>query len=131
MFKKLYNSGVLYSVPSMSYEFGNDYAYILISENSNNPEIVFDSIKKQITEFKEKGLVKEDFDRIKKMIYGDYIREFNDVAEIARLFLSDFMKGINSFDYLEEINQVDILLTQEVLNDNFKEDKMVLSVVSK
>ena len=65
------------------------------------------------------------------MIYGEYVKEYNDVADIARMFLSDFMKGINSFDYLEEIEAVDIDLSKQVLEDNFKEEKMVLSVVCK
>ena len=37
------------------------------------------------------------------MIYGEYIKEYNDVSDIARMFLTDYMKGVNSFDYIEEI----------------------------
>ena len=63
------------------------------------------------------------------MIYGAYIKEYNDVTSIARMFLSDFMKEINSFDYLEEIENIDISFATQIFNDNFQEDKMVLSVV--
>ena len=59
----------------------------------------------------------------------EYIKEYNDVTSIAKMFLSDFMKGINSFDYLEEIEIMDINFVNQVLKDNFNLDKMVLSVV--
>lgn len=129
LYKELYNDSNIFRMPSLSYEFGNDYAYIIISENANNPDEVFEKLKQKINIFIEQGLNISDFERIKKMIYGQYIKEYNDVTSIARMFLSDFMKGINSFDYLEEIENIDITYTMQVLKDNFKENKMVLSVV--
>ena len=39
------------------------------------------------------------------------------------------MKGINSFDYLEEIGVIDLNFVNQVLKENFNLEKMVLSVV--
>ena len=36
---------------------------------------------------------------------------------------------INSFDYLEEIESVDIEFAKQILKDKFKEEKMVFSVI--
>ena len=129
LYKELYQEGNMYSVPSMSYEFGDNYAHILISNNANDAEALYEKIKNKIRDLKNKGLNTEDFERIKKMIYGEYIKEYDDVVTICRMFLSDYMKGINSFEYLEEIEAVDADFTYQVLIDNFKEEKMVLSVV--
>ena len=63
------------------------------------------------------------------MIYGSYAREYNDVQDIARMFLSDYFKGICSFDYLEEIEEININSINQMLKDVFKRDKMVLSIV--
>ena len=63
------------------------------------------------------------------MIYGEYVKEYNDVTSISRMFLSDYFKGINSFDYLEEISTINIQYVNQVLKNVFKKDKMVLSVV--
>ena len=71
----------------------------------------------------------EDFERIKKMIYGGYVKEFNDVSDIARMFLADYFKGINSFDYLEEIESINVEYLEQVLKNVFREDKMVISIV--
>ena len=63
------------------------------------------------------------------MIYGGYIKEYNNVASIARMFVSDYFKGINSFDYLEEFNTVTKEYTENVLKDVFKEENTVISIV--
>jgi predicted Zn-dependent peptidase len=78
---------------------------------------------------KKNDINKDDFERTKKMIYGDYIKEYNDVSNIARMFLGDFMKGINSFEYIEEITGLDIDYVKQVLTNNFKKEKMVYSVI--
>ena len=129
LYQKLYQNGILYSQPSLEYEFSNTYAHVLITAQSNEPEDVYQKVKAEIRHLQTEGISEKDFLRIRKMIYGGYIREYNDVGDIARMFLADSMKGINSFDYLEEIEGVNIEYLKQVLNEVFKEDKMVLSIV--
>ena len=129
LYKKLYDIGNIYSVPSIEYEFDKSYAHILIIGQSNNPEELFDMLKKQIKKIKETGLNEKDFERIRKMIYGEYVKEYNDVTDISRMFLSDYFKGINSFDYLEEINTINVEYLNQMLKDVFNEKNMILSVV--
>ena len=129
LYKELYQEGNMFSAPSISYEFDESYAHILISKSANNPDDVYKKLKEKIKQTKENGINKEDFERIKKMLYGDYIKEFDDVTDIARIFLADFMKGINSFDYIDEITEIDLEYANQILEKYFVEDKMVLSVV--
>lgn len=129
LYKKLYDIGNIYSVPSIEYEFDKSYAHILIIGQSNDPEELFDMLKKQIKKIKETGVNEKDFERIRKMIYGEYVKEYNDVTDISRMFLSDYFKGINSFDYLEEINTINVEYLNQMLKDVFNEKNMILSVV--
>ena len=129
LYKEMYQAGNVFSAPSISYEFGDNYAHILISENANDPELFYNRLRGEIENFKKNGINIEDFERNKKMIYGEYVKEYNDITGIARMFLADFMKGINSFDYLEEIGVIDLNFVNQVLKENFNLEKMVLSVV--
>ncbi len=129
LYKELYNQGIIYSQPSLEYEFTKNYAHALITGQSNEPEIVYQKFKEQVEKFKTEGIPKEDFERIKKMIYGGYVIEYNDAQNIARMFLADAMKGINSFDYLEEIDGITVEYLEQILKDVFKEEKMVLSII--
>lgn len=129
LYKELYNEGIIYGQPSLDYEFGKTYAHVLITGQSTNPEKLYGKFKEQVKTLKEEGINQEDFTRIKKMIYGGYVKEYNDVQDIARIFLADYFKGINSFDYLEEIEGIHVEYLNQVLKDVFKEEKMVLSIV--
>ncbi len=129
LYKEMYQAENVFYAPSISYEFGDNYAHILISENANDPELFYNRLREEIENFKKNGINIEDFERNKKMIYGEYVKEYNDITGIARMFLADFMKGINSFDYLEEIGVIDLNFVNQVLKENFNLEKMVLSVV--
>lgn len=129
LYQRLYNEGSIYGLPSLDYEFGKTYSHILITGQSNNPEKVFQEFKKEVENFKNNGINKEDLERIKKMMYGDYVREYDDVADISRNILSDYFKGINSFDYLDEIQGINEDVLMQFLIEVFQEDKMVISIV--
>ena len=73
----------------------------------------------------------KEFNRIKKRIYGGYVKEYNDTADIARMFLADFFKEINSFDYLEEMTTINEQYVEQVLKNVFADTKMVISVIKK
>ena len=72
-----------------------------------------------------------EFNRIKKRIYGGYVKEYNDTADIARMFLADFFKEINSFDYLEEMTTINEQYVEQVLKEVFDDKKMIISVIKK
>ena len=129
LYKELYENGDLLAEPSLDYEFSDEYAHIIISGQSKSPEKIQEKIKEVVRKYKENGLDSEHFNRIKKKIYGDYVVEYNSVSDIARMFLADKMKKLNSFNYIEEYNTVTKEYTEEVLKNVFKEDKMVLSVI--
>ena len=129
LYKKLYDSGDLISEPDFDYEFSKQYSHVLISGQSKNPNKILEEVIKAIKEYKENGLNAEHFDRIKRKLYGDYVTEYNSVADIARMFLADTFKGINTFDYIEKFEHVTKEYAEQVLKDVFNEDKMVLSVI--
>lgn len=130
LYKKLYDMGNCYSAPSIEYDFDSNYAHILITGQSNNPEELYNMFKEQVKKsIDTTGINKQDFERTRKMIYGEYVKEYNDITDISRMFLSDYFKGINSFDYLEEINTINVEYLNQVLKDVFNEKNMILSVV--
>ena len=131
LYKQLYNDGSIFGTPSLDYEFTSQYAHAIISGQSNQPDKVYERFKSEAKQIIENGLNKEDFERIKKKIYGLYVKDYNDVEDIAKMFLSDYFKGINSFDYLEQMDIVNIDYANQVAKELFDSNKMVLSVITK
>ena len=131
LYQRVYNEGLLIAQPDLDYEFSKQYAHITISGQSNNPEKVAEELKKEIEKLKNNGIEEKIFDRIKKKMYGSYVTEFDDVADIARMFMGDYFKGINSFDYIENHKQVTKEFAEEVLKEVFDDKKMIISVIKK
>lgn len=128
LYQKLYQEGILLAEPDLDYEFTNSYAHILISGQSKDPKKLQDELLKEIEKQKE-NFNEQDFERMKKKIYGDYVVEYNSISDIAKMLLSDYFKGINSFDYIENFQNVTVEYTKEILQEIFDEKKCILSVV--
>lgn len=131
LYKELYDEGLLFSVPSIDYEFSREYAHILVTGQSPEPEKVYEKFKDTVSKMKESSIDIPEFNRIKKRIYGEYVKEYNDTADIARMFLADFFKEINSFDYLEEIPTINEQYLEQILKNVFDDKKMIISVIKK
>ena len=130
LYKKLYDDGCLLGEPDLEYEFSKRYAHILVYGQSKKYEKIYDEFKKEVASFKKNGLNTEDFERIKRKIYGDYVTEYNSVGNIARLFMTDAFKGINCFDYIDRYNEVTQEYTEHILNQIFKDDMTALSIIT-
>lgn len=131
LYQELYNKGMLFVTPGVDYEFSRDYAHILITGQSKYPEQVYDLFKNAVNELKKNGIDLEEFERVKKMLYGSFIKEYDEPGDIARMFIADFFKGINSFEYLEEIATINEQYVEQMLKEVFVDNKMVLSVIKK
>lgn len=129
LYKELYEKQYIFGEADFEYEFSKNYAHVLISGQSNNPQIVQKMLKDEVQKLKKSGINLEDFARIKRKIYGDFVTEFNEVSSISRMFLADSIKEINSFDYVDKYEEITEEYATNVLNEVFNDDKMVLSVV--
>ena len=128
LYQKLYKEGELISQPDLDYEFTDYYAHVLISGQSKNPKKVQEELLKEIQKQKE-NLDEEHFNRIKKKVYGDYVVEYNNISDISRMLLSDYFKGIESFDYIEQFETVTLEYTKQILQEVFDEKKCIMSLV--
>ncbi len=129
LYKELTDTNILLGSLDLEYEYSKEYAFILITGQSREPRKVYERINEEIENAMKNGLNADDFERNKKMIYGDYIADYNSVEDTARMFLADYFKGVNSFEYLEEYENVTVEYANEILRSTLKLDKEVLSIV--
>ena len=129
LYKELYETGIIMEEPDKSFEFSKQYAHAIISGQTKDPKIVAKKIKETVQNYKENGIPDEEFERIKKKIYGEYVMEYNQISNSARMFLADYMKKINSFDYLEEYKLVTREYAQQILKETFKDENMAVAVI--
>ncbi len=128
-FEELYESGKILSEPGINYEFSKTYAHTLIQVQTNYVEDVIKVIDEKIEKMKQTGINEEDFNRAKKKIYGEFIKDYNEVSTISSIIVADHFKGIDSFDYFEEFKVVSKEYVEKVLKEIFVEDRKVISVI--
>ena len=116
LYQKLYKEGILLAEPDLDYEFTDYYAHVLISGQYKDEKKVQEELLKEIQRQKE-NLDEESFNRTKKKVYGDYVVEYNNIADISRMLLSDYFKGIQSFDYIEQFQTVTLEYTKQILEE--------------
>lgn len=131
LYEDLYNEGLVTKEFGIDYSFEEDYAYSSIACESNKVDEVIDRIKSRIEDLKENGLDEEEFNRTKRMLYGSYVKIFDSVSSCARVFINDYFKGINSFDYVDAYKDVTIEYAKSVLDKHFDFNKMAISIVDK
>ena len=129
LFKRLYDEKLITSELGFNYEYGRTYAHFLIQGISNEPEKVIAEIQNEIEFFKARGITEEDFERTKKKLYGEHVKDYNDPDIIASMVLEDYFNGINSFSYFEEFDCIKKEDVMDILNIIFQEDKKVISII--
>ena len=129
LYKRLINKGLINDEFSFEHFTGYGYRAVIFEGESSDPKQVAEEIKAEITALKEKGINKKLFAAVRRAMYGDAIRVFNNVEGIAMQLCDCAMGNHNLFDeikYLKSITADDVLKRLNLLEN----DKTVLSVIN-
>lgn len=128
-YKKLYEQGLINNTFSVEYTMQQDYAYSSVSGESNDPKAVYDAVLAEIERVRNVGLGREDFERIKKVLWGGYIRTHNDVEDYAVTFMQMLFMDIDYFNFYDVYRTVKFEDVQKRFEEHFVKERSVLSVV--
>ena len=129
LYEKLYEAGKIFTEPTINYEFSKTFAHILIQFQTNDVKSTVDEITLEINNLKKTGINFDDFERAKRRVYGDLVKDYNEVSNIATGIVADYFKDINSFDYFEEFSSISKEYVEKVLRELFVDSKKVVSVI--
>lgn len=130
LYKRLYEDGLINENFESEYTFDVSYGHSIIGGESKDPNRIYDILCQEIKTIKRDGLNREDFERTKKKSIGQHISSYNSVEFIANTFTSYYFKGINLFDYIIELQNLDLERVSERFNNHFDLDKSVLSLIN-
>ena len=130
LYNELYDAGLINQNFGFEYSPQIDYAYTAIEGESKDPKKVYEKITEYVETLRKDGLSEEDFNRIKKVIWGDYIRSFNDIEGYAHSFLTMSFLDICYFDYFEEYESITFDDVKARFMEQFDNENCVLSVIN-
>ena len=110
------------------YFTGNSYACVMFSGESVAPKMVKEKIVREIDRLIKDGIDAEMLSTVKKAMYGDILRRFNNCESIASAMAECAMFGFSLFDEQELISGITAEDIKHCLLQ-LKEEKSVLSVI--
>ena len=129
-YKSLYEKGLINNRFSLEYTMQPDYAYSSIDGESSDPKAVYEAIINEVEETRKNGLSKEDFERIKKVVWGEYIRSQNDVEDYAVTFLQMLFMDIDYFNFYDVYKTITFEDVQKRFEEHFVKEHSALSVIN-
>lgn len=130
LYKDLYEKGLINNSFSFEYTMQPDYAYSSIDGESSDPKAVYDAVMKEIERVREEGLSKEDFERMKKVVWGEYIRSHNDIEDYANIFMRMLFMNIDYFNFISAYKSVAFEDVKKRFDEHFIKERSALSVVN-
>ena len=131
MYQELLRDGIINSTFSYEVFSGDGYFSLVLSGESEHPDIVRESINREKERLLSEGIPEKDLRRFIKGVYADLVCELNNVELVANLMLNSHMDGISPYDTIDEITK---LTTDDVLGfikNELNDDKLVLSVIER
>lgn len=129
LYRQMYEAGLITSNYDSDYTYEGGYSYSTIGGESRSPGEVKERIEEAIKTINKNGLNRDDFERIKKMRFGSYIKTFNSVSRVAHEFVANHFKDISLFDFAEAYNNISFEQTSELFAKHFVLENMALSVI--
>ncbi|MGE4283696.1 MAG: M16 family metallopeptidase [Clostridia bacterium] len=129
LYQRLYEEDLINDTFDVDYNAEINYGFTAFGGESSQPEKVREQIIDEINKLRQTGLDEVVFDRIKKVIFGRFLKQFNSIEKIANNFIANLFRDINIFDYIEVYNTVTFEDVQKRFLDHFKIDNMALSII--
>ena len=101
--------------------FGITYEGVRRRREKEEMENVFEEIKKEVSYYKENGLDRDAFERIKRANFAHLLRMFNSTDDIANEMVSALFDGLDILDYPEICAGVTFEDVTKLLHENFCE----------
>ena len=128
-YAELFEAGLISPSFSFGYSSTERFAFTCISGDSQNPEAVYDHLIEYLEGVKKKGLLEEDFERCRRVMYSDEIRAYDSTDEIANRLLSFVFDGSEMFDVPAVLQSITKAELEELLHTLYQPQYFAMSVV--
>jgi len=129
LYNSLFDEGLISPELSSDYALTRDFAFVQLSGEASDPNLVLSRIKDYIEKVKKTGLSPEDFERARRIEYAEYIKSFDSTEEIAGTLLSFVFEGAELFSYPEVLSSIDLSFVEKLLFEVFDKTHYTLSVI--
>jgi len=129
LYQELYDEGLLDDNFHHYYILEKGYGYLLMGGETREPDLLAERLINGIDEA-VKDIQEEDFKRTIKKHTGQFIESFNSFDIIASKYIHYHFKGLNYFDTIEVIRDIDLSYLKERYQTLFNSGQYVRSIIT-
>ena len=129
-YNELFEAGQITPTYAYGSALGEGYGYFAISGEGDHPYAVYNRFCAYMQDVKEKGLSREDFERSRRILYGDYVTSFDATEDIAQNLLTYAMDGVDLFSFIPTVESLTYEEIAELLQSCFIPEQYTLSVIA-
>ncbi len=129
LYNDLYEKGYVKNSFSAEYESFKNCAHNIIMGDGDDPKFVYELCLKEIERAKKDFPSVEDFKRLQKVMYSEYIQAFDSTEDISNDFVDCLFFGVDLLDIGDIILEIDYEYLKETFLSLFSEEYMAFSVI--
>ena len=129
LYSELFENGMISPDLSYGYTIHRAFAFNSIAGEADDPEAVLEIIKKYIHNAQANGLSRSDFDRCRRVMYADFVKDFDSTEAIANSLLDFAFDGSEIFSYTDALLGVTTHDIERLLCEVFRDEFFTLSVI--
>ena len=129
LYSELFESAMISPEMSYCYTINESFAFNSIAGEADDPDAVLAKIREHLEKASEEGLSISDFERGKRVMYAEFVKEFDSTEGIANSLFSFIFDGAEILNYAEIINSVRFEEVSALFEKVFKDEFFTISIV--
>ena len=128
-YNDLFEEGLITPSYSYGYSIAEGFAFHAITGECDTPETVEARLWEYLNRVKREGIDREEFERCRRTLYADEIRNYDSTEDIATSLLTFVFDGVELFDYPNVIEALTLEELTPLLDEMIDRSAICLSVV--
>lgn len=129
LYNTLFEEGLISPDFSFYYTCSDLFAYTAVSGEADDPEAVLERIKTYIRALAKKGIAQADFERSRRVLYAEYVKNFDSTEEIAYNMIDFIFDGADLLTFGDKLMKVTSADVNALLQTAFLDEYFALSVI--
>lgn len=129
LYSELFEKGLIKTTFSKEYFTGSGYEAVIFEGESTDAAAVAQAIKNQVAKLRKAGIGDEEFEAVRRSLYGKEIMSYNVTDDVANGIIGCYFAGYSIFDAVEAFKTVQKEDIEKLLSEKLDEKYSALSVV--
>lgn len=129
LYSELFEKGLINTTFSKEYFTGSGYEAVIFEGESTDAAAVAQAIKNQVAKLRKDGIGDEEFESVRRSLYGKEIMSYNVTDDVANGIIGCYFAGYSIFDVVEAFKTVQKEDIEKLLSEKLDEKYSALSVV--